>query len=234
MKYPNAYRGVTLIYRAEIITLISTVLLFIFTLSIMTYGRDIITLIENPGDELSLQTAAEFLIIILESLIGGILSIIAMVVYIIGINSARKDAPMFSKALIWVIAGIVAYIVSPILDSLNLTVTGMLKLFAGVFALMAALAILRSILSLDPCRESDKDCERIALTKKVIIAAYSVEVAVHMADIVIEVLIGMAFIGSLISYILMIVPMIVSTVGTVFYICTLKQTTKTLGRAVTE
>ena len=105
MQFPNANKGVSQIFTAEILTLISGILMFIAMVSVgIAAGVSEVEGAETAVGGFALG-AGGF------GLVAGVLAIIAFVLTILGITKASKDEPTFRNALLWLILGIVGGVV---------------------------------------------------------------------------------------------------------------------------
>lgn len=101
MKFENAYAGVKKLFTSESIYIISTML---------SFGSAIV-LQQNEGaamhDENYLLMTSMGLFIA-----SGVITIIALIIQMIGLNRARKDEPQFKTAIQFAIAGLIATAIS--------------------------------------------------------------------------------------------------------------------------
>ena len=101
MKFENAYAGVKKLFTSESIYIISTML---------SFGSAIV-LQQNEGaamhDENYLLMTSMGLFIA-----SGVITIIALIIQMIGLNQARKDEPQFKTAIQFAIAGLIATAIS--------------------------------------------------------------------------------------------------------------------------
>ena len=107
MKYPNAYKGVSQIYKAELIAILAVVctgigaILAIFGVGVADVGSQVV----GAGFAIS---GALFVIA------TAVLMIISYILNIIGVGNASKDEQGFKSALIAIIIGIIGSIVAAI------------------------------------------------------------------------------------------------------------------------
>ena len=107
MKYPNAYKGVSQIYKAELIAILAVIctgigaILAIFGVGVADVGSEAV----GAGFAIS---GALFVIA------TAVLMIISYILNIIGVGNAAKDEQGFKSALIAIIIGIIGSIVAAI------------------------------------------------------------------------------------------------------------------------
>ena len=104
MQFPNAYKGIRRIFTAEILTMISGIILLL----VLTVGSGVLDEF-TAGD----MTTVSGPVLAVAS-ISGLASIFALVAFfmnIAGISDASKDEESFRRALIWLVIGIGASLV---------------------------------------------------------------------------------------------------------------------------
>lgn len=110
MKYPNAYKGVSQIYKAELIAILAVIctgigaILAIFGVGVADVGS------EAVGKGFAI-TGGLFVIA------TAVLMIVSYILNIIGVGNAAKDESGFRSAMIAIIIGIVASIVAGIFSN---------------------------------------------------------------------------------------------------------------------
>ncbi|MBR0087191.1 MAG: hypothetical protein IJL98_05575 [Lachnospiraceae bacterium] len=140
MKFPNAYEGVKKIYTAEILGLIGTAL----ALLALFFGLIFVTAADTKADTAAFASLGGFAIF---ALAGSILGIIAFIMNIVGINRAKLDEDEFTKALMYVILGILASVISAVFSK-NVIINGIADTFSKVCDLLATVFIIYGIISL--------------------------------------------------------------------------------------
>lgn len=123
MQFPNAYKGISQIFTAEILTMISGIIL-------------VIALI-GAGGALDSIAAGDAAVVsggvLALAAVGGVASILALIAFfmnISGISNASKDEESFKRAMIWLIIGIVASLVGSIAQSTS----EIMAAFAGIIS----------------------------------------------------------------------------------------------------
>ncbi len=139
MRFPNAYSGVSRIHTAQVLSVIVAVIALVVT--VMSTGLDADSIGSNSG------TAAFIGAIAILGLAIAVLSIIALVMTISGINRASKDEPAFKLALAAVIVNIVVAAVGGAVND-NPTVSHLLNVVNSVAQMLAAFFVVRGIMNL--------------------------------------------------------------------------------------
>lgn len=124
MKFPHAYKGVKLIFIAEIMSIIAAVVALIAAL--------IATLVTSGRSGLAASSATLLLV-------SGIASIVVFVVQLVGLFKGAKESRDFRIALWIVLVGIAASITSAILQSIEST-KGLSPILFAVLATISTLA----------------------------------------------------------------------------------------------
>ena len=123
MQFPNAYKGIRRIFTAEILTMISGIILLLT----LTAGSGMLDEFA-AGDMTTVSGPALAL-----ASISGLASIFALVAFfmnISGISDASKDEESFKKALLWLVIGIGASLVG----SLAVNMNDIIASFAGIIS----------------------------------------------------------------------------------------------------
>ncbi len=151
MNFPNALKGLKKIHRSQLLALITEVLMFVSAVLMITAQVD-----ETAADKsIGTEAVAAFVLII----IAGILTIIAFIMNLSGIISARKDEPLFGRALIFTLTGIVSSTLSSILAS-NTTVSGILSVISDIAMLFVMIYVIEGIPALAKKLENDAMAEK--------------------------------------------------------------------------
>lgn len=105
MKFPNAHKGLKKVFIAEIISVISAVILVVAA-TLVTLSAN------NPNEGLVVAGGAI-------SLVAGIATVVALIIQLIGLHQGGKDEPYFRIGFWVVIFAIVLRIVSAILGAIK-------------------------------------------------------------------------------------------------------------------
>ena len=160
MRLDNAYRGISKIYTAEILSLIAAVLVIAglivaiggsaavlasANITDLTNAENVAASLEtaevNTG---ALVTAGAGTIVLM---IGGVIEIIAFILNIVGISAASKDERIFHSAMIWVVAGIVSAVVQGIFSN-NQVVKDILNTVNTVCEVLTTYYVICGVISL--------------------------------------------------------------------------------------
>lgn len=139
MRFPNAYSGVSRIHTAQVLSVIVAVIALVVT--VMSTGLDGDSIGSNSG------TAAFIGAVAILGLAIAVLSIIALVMTISGINRASRDEPAFKLALAAVIVNIVVAAVGAAIKD-NQTVSHLISVVNSVAQMLAAFFVVRGIMNL--------------------------------------------------------------------------------------
>ncbi len=139
MRFPNAYSGVSRIHTAQVLSVIVAVIALAVT--VMSTGLDTDSIGNNSG------TAAFIGAVAILGLAIAVLSIIALVMTISGINRASRDEPAFKLALAAVIVNIVVAAVGAAIKD-NPTVSHLISVVNSVAQMLAAYFVVRGIMNL--------------------------------------------------------------------------------------
>ncbi len=138
MPYSNAYKGVKKIFSAQIISLIGTAVLLlfsiisIFVLAAVNNGSSVSS--PGPGSVLNL----------LIPVCSGVLVLVCFILELIGVIQAKADEPSFIKALIFLIVSFVLNLLSIVFPN-NSIVRNIFSVISTAVGFAATLFIVRSI-----------------------------------------------------------------------------------------
>ena len=141
--FPNAHNGVKKIYTAEILSLITAILLAaaavvgLFAAGLAESGK-------TEADAATAGAAGGFLLLFLA---GGVLALIAFILNLVGIISAMKDESTFKNALIFTIVGIAASVLASSFSK-NETVSSFIQILVNFSELFVSLFVVQGIMAL--------------------------------------------------------------------------------------
>ena len=141
MRFTNAYSGVSKIRTAQILSIIVATIGLLVT--IMSATLDVNSIGDNPSGSIMALVGA----IAILGLAMAVLSIIALIMTIGGINRASKDEPIFKTALAAVIVNIVAAAVGAAIQD-DPTVSHLISVVNSVAQMLAAYFVVRGIMNL--------------------------------------------------------------------------------------
>ena len=139
MRFPNAYEGVKKIRTANILSIIVVLISFVAALMIGVAAASAAGGSVN-GALGSVAFAGTL------GLAAGVLAIIAFIMQIIGINKAKIDDAEFSKAMTFLIIGIVASVISSVVS--NAIVKAVFSLASSACSVYVTFCIIAGVASL--------------------------------------------------------------------------------------
>ena len=223
MKYPNAAKGVKRIFTAEILGLISEILLVVgFILMIPA------VLVDKNGAE-GMEGAAIGATVAMGVfvLIAGVLFIIAFIMNIVGINNASKDEENFKSALLFLVLGLVAKAASITIGRFvkdAAVATGMLDTAANLLNIFVTIFVISGIVKLaDRLNRGDISAKGTNVLKILI----AVNVLSLIASFIASVMGGP--VASNVTLALAIVSAVLSVVQYIMYLSLLSKAKKMLA-----
>lgn len=145
MRYPDAHNGIKKVYTAEIMTLLSTVLLLVGSI-VAVFG-----LSGSNAGQISEDIAAGSVLgggALL--LIAGVLSLIALILNLIGLHSAAKDEKNLKTAFAMALAALIAALVSGCIGvSGGQSLAGsLINELSSIFSLFVVFYVIRGVSNL--------------------------------------------------------------------------------------
>lgn len=141
MRFPNAYKGVSKLFLAEILMLVSAVVGVVSAVMLLlAYQSDPAGLVEG-----TLVTAGVFSIILV---VASIISIVAFIVNIIGLVQAMKDDGGFKIALVFTIIAIAFSIIASCVATMNPNLSSWMEFASTIFELAVFEYVVIGIMSL--------------------------------------------------------------------------------------
>lgn len=177
MKFTNAFEGVKKIFAAEILALIASVC------GTIALALPVVALVA-AANQSGGGTAASLGGLVVVGIATVVLSIIAFIFKLIGVNKASKDEPAFKIAFYMILAGIVVSVLTGIFSS-NSTVSSIMSAIGEIVNLAVTVYIIQGIKNLAQRLGDDKMVKSGDTLFKYIIAIY---ILVIIAQIVIMIL----------------------------------------------
>ena len=177
MKFTNAFEGVKKIFAAEILALIASVC------GTIALALPVVALVA-AANQSGGGTAASLGGLVVVGIATVVLSIIAFIFKLIGVNKASKDEPAFKIAFYMILAGIAVSILTGIFSS-NSTVSSIMSAIGEIVNLAVTVYIIQGIKNLAQRLGDDKMVKSGDTLFKYIIAIY---ILVIIAQIVIMIL----------------------------------------------
>ena len=162
MKFPNAYKGVKKIWLAELLMLLVTVLSIVM---IIVVGRNSL-IVDNEFIAMREGTAGVAAGL---GIAAGIIALIAFLLNLFGVISARKDDDNFKAALFATLIGIITTGISSFWSS-NLRLANWMDTITSICSLFASYFVLSGIASLAD-KYPDNETKALALKSRTLLEA---------------------------------------------------------------
>lgn len=140
MKFPNAYNGVKKIYLAEVLLILAAIL-GIATIVVLAVNN-----VNIEAEELNLEGTPATLTLVF-SIGAALIALIAFLLNLFGVISARKDDDNFKMAMFFTFIGIVCSIISAAFNN-NEGLKGWMEVGNNLSSLFASYFVLGGIASL--------------------------------------------------------------------------------------
>ena len=148
MKAENAKSGIGKIYRAQILTIIVTIISIAGAVAMIGFGKAI----ASNGDTIN-NTDVVSLIVLLVSLV---LAIIAFFLNIRGISLASKDEPAFRDAMVMLIMGLLTAILSGVFANIKPSLSSGFETANNIAELFTTYFIIRGCINLAQQKNEEK------------------------------------------------------------------------------
>ena len=172
MKFPNAFKGVSQIYKAELISILAAVctgigaILAIFGVGVADVGSEAV--------------GAGFAITGGLFVIGtAVLMVISYFLNIIGVNNAAKDEEGFKRAMIAIIVGIIASVVAGIFSN-NETVSLLAQLVSRICEVLVFWFCIGGIRNLANRLHNREIADKADSFTKLIVGIYAVSIVLSL------------------------------------------------------
>ena len=218
MRFPNAASGVKKIFTAEILALISEILLlFAGVLVVIALGAAQ----NNANDSLALGTLAGFAIF---GFGATVIAIIAFILKIVGISQASRDENSFKTAIICLIIGIVGSLVYSIFQTSSPTVASIGNLIYQLMNLFVTIFVISGIIKLADQLNDGVVSAKGSTLLKLITVIYALTI---IANIIVLILGGYAV--SIVAAIIYLIALILTGVQYIMYLVYLANAKKMLA-----
>ena len=182
MKFPNAHNGVKKIFTAEILSLIGTVALIIAAILALTAGA----MVESGAADSAVdETVGMVAGLAVVGLAGTILMLVAFILNLVGIISAKKDEESFNTALIFVIVGIAASLFSGIFSK-NALVGDFTRIITNFAEMLVAYYVVQGIMNLAVRLQDTEMFERGNQVRMYLMIAYCVPILMHLISTILS------------------------------------------------
>ena len=207
MRFPNAFKGVSKIYSAEILMLIGGIITVIALI-----------LFAVTGATESLGPGVVGLVLLL---VAAVLSIIALIRSIGGINSASLDEPTFKSAMLWLIIGIVASVLEGALQSSSESLSSLISILGEFASVMSTVYVIKGVIALADKMGNAEVASLGHKTLKLITTVYLIAIVISVVSLVLRLVSGgeaASETADVIAAVLAIVAGVVDIIGYILYL----------------
>lgn len=204
MRYPNAFKGVKKIWLAELLLLFMAVLSLAIIIIVAVNGT-------LEGDQIIVSDTVLGVVGAI-TIITALIAIVAFVLHLVGLIGARKDEDSFKNALIMVLIGIVASVISSIWSN-NTRLVKSMEVVTTLCNLFSSYYVLTGIANLaDTYPDED--------TKAIVLKSRSLLVGTFCATAVFKCIVTFFNLqeGSTVYSILAIVAMVLELLSYILYL----------------
>ena len=207
MQFPNAQKGVSQIYKAEILALIAGILAVIA--AVLAIGAVAANEAEAGGEVVggALIGAGGL------ALVMGVLAIISFILMILGTKNAAKDEGDFSRALIWLLLGIVGSIVVSAFSSSAVAST-IGTVIKDIGSLLSTIYVITGVLHLAERLQNPEEVTRGNKLIRMMLCIYVIVIVLE----VIKLVAGNSDSGTVIAGVLAVVAAILMLVAYFIYL----------------
>ena len=207
MNYQNAKKGIGQIYKAELLTIIATIIGIIGAIVFLAAGE--------KGSEGGMAAGG------IPILIAGIMFIIAFIINLVGLSNASKDEPYFKTAWIIALIAIAASVVQSILDMRGIKVEWLFELISNICEILIMIFVITGIGKIADQLGKKKVSRLSRSTMNVTCGVYILSAIVTLIGDLFEAK-SMTTVASVIA----IIAGILSIIAYVYYLRTLSQGSK--------
>lgn len=166
MRFPNAFKGVSRIYLAEILSLIATIIGIVSV--IVVFAGAGTAAAGNGGTGAGLAVGGGLFLAI-----TAILMLASFIINIIGVSNASQDEPAFRTAMIFIVVGILCSIVAGIFSG-NPVIYSIATIVSRVSEILVFWFSINGISNLAVAMEDNEIYERADSLAKLILGVYIV------------------------------------------------------------
>ena len=145
MKFPNAANGVKKIFTAEILSLISSVCVFVTIVLMLAALASTAGAISDGSDGAAVGALASGAGTVVFGIATVVLAIIAFILNIVGITKASKDEESFKMALYALIGGIILSVIGSAFTNVNGYVSSIMQALQVVADLLVLLYVIQGV-----------------------------------------------------------------------------------------
>ncbi|MBR4427144.1 MAG: hypothetical protein IKS77_05530 [Spirochaetales bacterium] len=136
--FDNAKKGIKKIYKAEILSIIATIVTIVAAVILLAMGSYVKNGEVNSTDVIST----------LSIIIAVILAVVAYVLNIVGIGNASKDSEDFKNALYMTIAALIVSVVAGILSTKGSSMANALSVSENILEMLAAYYVINGCIGI--------------------------------------------------------------------------------------
>ena len=145
MKFPNAANGVKKIFTAEILSLISSVCVFVTIVLMLAALASTAGAVSDGSDGAAVGALASGAGTVVFGIATVVLAIIAFILNIVGITKASKDEESFKMALYALIGGIILSVIGSAFTNVNGYVSSIMQALQVVADLLVLLYVIQGV-----------------------------------------------------------------------------------------
>lgn len=145
MKFPNAANGVKKIFTAEILSLISSVCVFVTIVLMLAALASTAGAVSDGSDGAAVSALASGAGTVVFGIATVVLAIIAFILNIVGITKASKDEESFKMALYALIGGIILSVIGSAFTNVNGYVSSIMQALQVVADLLVLLYVIQGV-----------------------------------------------------------------------------------------
>lgn len=175
--FPNAAAGVKKIYTAEILSLIAAVLGFFASIAFLAFSGAAGTAIaeDEISDAAVTGMVAGGALTVVLGIGVAVLTLIAFILKLIGINKAKLDEPYFNSAFIFVLVGIGVSVLAAIFTSSE-TLNGIFSAVSNIASLCVTICIIKGIINVAKRSQNNALADKGTSVLKLIAAVYIISI----------------------------------------------------------
>ena len=134
MRFPNAHKGISRILTSQWIQLISTILMLVGAVAAVTFLTSAENLQEVSKEAANASTVSAGIGGLI-AIAGLVLAIIAFIMELLGLNTARQDESQFNTAFFMCLGGLILAILAAVLQTPFPSIADVLSLVSKIFSL---------------------------------------------------------------------------------------------------
>ncbi len=236
MKYPNAFKGVSRIYSAELLKILAEVLSIVVVIIVAVAAVGLGGSVENgaldnfnPDNANAAAIGGTTIITLLLSIAAGVISIIAFILNIVGVSNASKDEDKFKSALVLLLFGLIFSSVGSIIASWNQPLSTAFTTARDVCEAISIFMILDGIRNLADNIGDTSTSSLAQKTIKIIIGVYAIIILAEIIGLILGLIPAAATAAAVIVSVLGIIASVLDIIAYFIYLRTLAKAKKMLA-----